>query len=100
MSSGVRTDPSLTIYNLSARAAPRCGTEMVVWVCYDMGVRKIVVLAFVSLDGVMQAPGGPEEDTSEGFQYGGWTAPYADEFSGNVMREQMGVPFDLLLGRK
>jgi dihydrofolate reductase len=73
---------------------------MVVWVCYDMGVRKIVVLAFVSLDGVMQAPGGPEEDTSEGFQYGGWTAPYADEFSGNVMREQMGVPFDLLLGRK
>ena len=64
------------------------------------GVRKIVVLAFVSLDGVMQAPGGPEEDTSGGFQYGGWTAPYADEFSGNVMRDQMTVPFDLLLGRK
>jgi dihydrofolate reductase len=64
------------------------------------GMRKIVVLSFVSLDGVMQAPGGPEEDTSGDFQYGGWTVPYADEFSGNVMREQMSMPFDLLLGRK
>ncbi len=63
-------------------------------------MRKVVVLSFVSLDGVMQAPGGPEEDTSGGFQYGGWTFPYSDEFSGNIMREQMGVPFDLLLGRK
>jgi dihydrofolate reductase len=63
-------------------------------------MRKIVVLSFVSLDGVMQAPGGPEEDTSDGFQFGGWTVPYADEFSGNIMREQMSVPFDLLLGRK
>jgi dihydrofolate reductase len=63
-------------------------------------MRKIVVLSFVSLDGVMQAPGGPEEDTSGGFQYGGWTFPYFDEFSGNIMGEQMGVPFDLLLGRK
>jgi len=63
-------------------------------------MRKIVVLSFVSLDGVMQAPGGPEEDTSDGFEYGGWTVPYFDEFSGNMMGEQMGVPFDLLLGRK
>jgi dihydrofolate reductase len=63
-------------------------------------MRKIVVLSFVSLDGVMQAPGGPEEDTSGGFQYGGWTFPYFDEFSGNIMGEQMAMPFDLLLGRK
>lgn len=63
-------------------------------------MRKIVVLTFISLDGVMQAPGGPDEDTSSGFQYGGWTVPYWDEFSGNIMGEQMGVPFDLLLGRK
>src|SRR5579862_5144768 len=63
-------------------------------------MRKIVVLTFVSLDGVMQAPGGPEEDASNGFQYGGWTVPYADEFSGTVMNEQIGVPADLLLGRK
>lgn len=63
-------------------------------------MRKVVVLSFVSLDGVMQAPGGPEEDTSGGFQYGGWTVPYADEFSGNIMGKQMSVPFDLLLGGK
>src|SRR5688572_21598495 len=63
-------------------------------------MRKIVVLTFVSLDGVMQAPGGPEEDTSGGFKHGGWTVPYFDEFLGNVMAEQMGRPFDLLLGRK
>jgi dihydrofolate reductase len=63
-------------------------------------MRKLVVLTFISLDGVMQAPGGPDEDTSGGFQYGGWTAPYADEFSGSRMGEQMGMPFDLLLGRK
>ena len=58
------------------------------------------MLSFISLDGVMQAPGGPEEDTSGGFAYGGWTVPYMDEFSGNIMGEQLGVPFDLLLGRK
>lgn len=63
-------------------------------------MRKIVVLSFISLDGVMQAPGGPEEDTSGGFEYGGWTVPYFDDFSGNIMGEQMGMPFDLLLGRK
>ena len=63
-------------------------------------MRKIVVLSFITLDGVMQAPGGPAEDTSGDFSYGGWTVPYFDEFLGNVMAEQMGQPFDLLLGRK
>lgn len=63
-------------------------------------MRKIIVLTFLSLDGVMQAPGGPEEDTSGGFAYGGWTVPYFDEFLGTVMGGQMGKPFDLLLGRK
>lgn len=63
-------------------------------------MRKIVVLEFISLDGVMQAPGGPEEDTSGGFQFGGWTVPYSDESSGKIMEGQMAGPFDLLLGRK
>ena len=63
-------------------------------------MRKIIVLTFISLDGVMQAPGGPEEDTSGGFKYGGWTVPYFDDFSGKVMEEQMKEPFSLLLGRK
>jgi dihydrofolate reductase len=63
-------------------------------------MRKIVVLSFVSLDGVMQAPGGPEEDTSGGFRYGGWTVPYFDDFAGEIMDKQLGMPFDLLLGRK
>lgn len=63
-------------------------------------MRKIVVLSFISLDGVMQAPGGPDEDTSDGFKFGGWTVPFFDEFSGSVMGEQMSMPFDLLLGRK
>jgi dihydrofolate reductase len=63
-------------------------------------MRKIIVLSFISLDGVMQAPGGPEEDTSGGFKYGGWTVPYFDDFLGQAMSEQMGKPFDLLLGRK
>lgn len=63
-------------------------------------MRKIIVLSFITLDGIMQAPGGPEEDTSGGFKYGGWTVPYFDEFSGKVMAEQMSKPFDLLLGRK
>ena len=63
-------------------------------------IRKLIVLTFISHDGIMQAPGGPEEDTSGGFQHGGWTVPYFDEFSGNIMSEQMGMPFDLLLGRK
>ena len=63
-------------------------------------MRKIIVLSFITLDGVMQAPGGPTEDTSGDFEYGGWTVPYFDDFSGQVMSEQMGRPFDLLLGRK
>ena len=62
-------------------------------------MRKIIVLEFISLDGVMQAPGGPKEDTSGGFKYGGWTAPYFDEASGKIMEKQM-APSDLLLGRK
>ncbi len=63
-------------------------------------MRKIIVLSFITLDGVIQAPGGPEEDKTDGFSYGGWTVPYFDEFLGNVMTEQMSGPFDLLLGRK
>lgn len=65
-----------------------------------MTMRKIIVLSFITLDGVMQAPGGPGEDTSGGFEYGGWTVPYFDDFSGQVIDEQTGHPFDLLLGRK
>lgn len=63
-------------------------------------MRKIVVLSFISLDGVMQAPGGPDEDTSGGFQYGGWTVPFSDETSGSWLIEQMSGEYDLLLGRK
>jgi dihydrofolate reductase len=63
-------------------------------------MRKIMVLTFITLDGVMQGPGGPTEDTSGNFKYGGWTVPYFDEFLGQVMTEQMSMPFDLLLGRK
>jgi dihydrofolate reductase len=63
-------------------------------------MRKIIVLSFITLDGVIQGPGGPTEDTSGNFTLGGWTVPYFDEFLGNVMAEQMGQPFDLLLGRK
>ena len=63
-------------------------------------MRKIIVLEFISLDGVMQAPGGPKEDTSGGFKYGGWTVPYFDEMSGKEMGKQMKGTYDLLLGRK
>ena len=63
-------------------------------------MRKIVVLSFISLDGVMQAPGGPDEDTTSGFEYGGWTFPYFDDFSGQEMGKQIKPPLDLLLGRK
>ena len=63
-------------------------------------MRKIIVLSFITLDGIIQAPGRPEEDTSGGFRYGGWIVPYNDEFLGKVMEEQMNKPFDLLLGRK
>jgi dihydrofolate reductase len=63
-------------------------------------MRKIVALTFITLDGVMQAPGGPEEDMSGNFEFGGWTVPFFDEASGQVMAEQIDRPFDLLLGRK
>jgi dihydrofolate reductase len=62
-------------------------------------MRKIIVLSFITLDGVMQAPGGPEEDTSNGFKYGGWSAPYFDDVVDKVMEKQM-KPANLLLGRK
>jgi dihydrofolate reductase len=65
-------------------------------------MRKILVLSFITLDGVMQAPGRPDEDTSDGFTYGGWAAPYfaeADEAAGEFIQKHM-KPADLLLGRK
>lgn len=63
-------------------------------------MRKLIVLEFITLDGVIQAPGMPEEDTSGGFEYGGWTVPYFDDFTGKIMAEQMAPPFDLILGKK
>ena len=63
-------------------------------------MRKLVVNTFTTLDGVMQAPGGPEEDPTGGFEHGGWSAGYWDEAMGQWMGEFMGKPFDLLLGRK
>lgn len=63
-------------------------------------MRKLIVLTFVSLDGVMQGPGGPEEDPSGGFKYGGWSPAYWDDEQAKVMEEQMNHPYDLLLGRK
>lgn len=63
-------------------------------------MRKVIVLEHISLDGVIQAPGGPDEDTSGGFAYGGWAGQYSDEILGTVLRRQMNLPFDLLLGRK
>lgn len=63
-------------------------------------MRKIVVFTMLSLDGVMQAPGGPQEDTSGGFKYGGWTIPYSDDSFGKILDKELSVPFDLLLGRK
>jgi dihydrofolate reductase len=63
-------------------------------------MRKVVVLTFMTLDGVMQAPGGPEEDPSGGFTFGGWSVPLFDEALGEEMDRQMGEPFDLLLGRR
>jgi dihydrofolate reductase len=63
-------------------------------------MRKILVASFTSLDGVMQAPGGPREDPTGGFAFGGWTAPYFDQALGAAMGDICGRPFDLLLGRK
>lgn len=64
-------------------------------------MRKIVANTFMTLDGVMQAPGGPEEDQTGSFKWGGWSANYWDEMMAKVMMEElMSKPFDLLLGRK
>jgi dihydrofolate reductase len=63
-------------------------------------MRKIVVLSMITLDGIMQAPGGPEEDISGSFKYGGWTAPYGDEVGGNVVQKELNQAADYLLGRK
>src|SRR5215208_6045994 len=63
-------------------------------------MRKLIVLEHISIDGVIQGPGSPEEDPSGGFAYGGWIGPYADEIGGTALRTKMNLPFDLLLGRK
>lgn len=63
-------------------------------------MRRVIVIEFITLDGVIQGPGGPEEDTSGGFAYGGWVRPYADAAQTEVIRRQMSLPFDLLLGRR
>ena len=63
-------------------------------------MRKVIVISHISLDGVLQAMGGPEEDTSGGFAYGGWVAPYSEEVLGAVIKREMSLPFELLVGRK
>lgn len=63
-------------------------------------MRKLVVAEFISLDGVMQAPGAPEEDTSGGFRFGGWQMPYSDEAIGQAVDSLHSQPFELLLGRR
>ena len=63
-------------------------------------MRKIIAVEFITIDGVMQAPGGSKEDTAEGFKYGGWMGPYFDEVGGNEMEKQMKATSALLLGRK
>ena len=63
-------------------------------------MRKLISSTFVSVDGVMQAPGGPEEDRSAGFTLGGWTVPCFDQTVGEFMDDLMGLPFDLVLGRR
>lgn len=62
-------------------------------------MRKITVLSMITLDSVIQAPGGPKEDPSNGFRYGGWVAPYSDEVFNKVVQEEL-KPADYLLGRK
>ena len=63
-------------------------------------MRKVIAIQFMSLDGIIQGPGGPEEDTSGGFAYGGWIAAYPDDELSDDIRRQMNLPFDLLLGRR
>src|SRR4030066_251575 len=62
-------------------------------------MRKLIVFSFITLDGVMQAPGGPKEDASGGFKFGGWSAPYSDDVGDKVMQKEL-KPADYLLGRK
>ena len=88
------------------RAKPRRGTIVRIERAHlrrgkgDVVVRKLKVNTFVTLDGVMQAPGGPDEDRNGGFTHGGWSAGYWDDQMGQIMSEFMGSPFELLLGRK
>jgi dihydrofolate reductase len=63
-------------------------------------MRRLIATTFLTLDGVMQAPGGPGEDDSGGFHFGGWSHPFWDALMGDVIGEVMGKPFDLLLGRR
>lgn len=69
-------------------------------ISYYKHMRKIIVLEFMTLDGVIQAPGGSKEDASEGFKYGGWMGTFFDDAGGKIMAEQMAGNYDLLLGRK
>jgi dihydrofolate reductase len=62
-------------------------------------MRKIIAISFFSIDGVIQSPGSPEEDISNGFRYGGWVAPYNEDLDGKLMQKLMQAS-DLLLGRK
>jgi hypothetical protein len=61
-------------------------------------MRKLIVSTFLTLDGVMQAPGGPEEDDSGGFEHGGWSVHYWDDLMGGVKSAEFSLPFDMLLG--
>jgi dihydrofolate reductase len=63
-------------------------------------MRKIITTTFLTMDGVMQAPGGPEEDVSEGFKYGGWQAGRQDDVTNKIIMDFMTTPSELLLGRK
>src|SRR2546430_17671773 len=63
-------------------------------------MRKVIAGVMMSLDGVMQAPGGPDEDPTGGFKFGGWVFPHFDEVSGQALDQLFAAPFDLLLGPK
>jgi dihydrofolate reductase len=96
-----------TVYPLYIQKAERKGRtkeevdQIICWLRRNSVMRKVIVLEHISLDGVIQAPGGPDEDTSGGFAYGGWIAPYSDAIClARLLRRQMNLPFDLLLGRK
>ena len=75
-------------------------SQLIIQILEESIMRKVIVLEHISLDGVIQAPGGTDEDTSGGFAHGGWIAPYSDETLGTLLRRQMNMTFDLLLGRK